>query len=88
MKHTPGPWIASVYEGGWDCVKEGDHRGQEICRLVFNNQANAKLICKAPEMVELLSQIMNSLPLRHDWLDPDIEKQAKSLLTEIYNGSG
>jgi len=37
------------------------------------------------EMLErarwLLSQIIQSLPARRDWLDPDIEKEARAAIT-------
>lgn len=48
MNHTPGPWAASSYDGGWDCVREPG--GQIIAKLGLNNPDNAALIAAAPEI--------------------------------------
>ena len=54
MAHTPGPWIDSIYENGWTCIRERSHQGQIIAKLSLNNEDNAKLIAAAPELLEAL----------------------------------
>ena len=55
--HTPGPWVRTAVDGGWDAVSPADHRILPICRLVENNPANANLITAAPDMLSALSTI-------------------------------
>ncbi len=69
MKHTPGPWIGAGpsfgdplprYINEIVTVEEDEHGGVEtICRLPFNhldaeNEANARLIAAAPDMLDAL----------------------------------
>lgn len=56
--HTPGPWIASAYYGGWDCIRAGTHDGQIIAKLDLNEPANAHLIATAPELLAILEEIV------------------------------
>jgi hypothetical protein len=62
-KHTPGPW--HVHEGGdnlasffVDSAKEGS-----VCKIAVNHheEANARLIATAPEMLEELRECRKEL---------------------------
>ena len=71
MKHTPGPWEAKVCinkHGGWRSPSQEVNIGNGNSLIAtYNtdymeypsdeeNEANARLIAKAPEMYELLKQ--------------------------------
>ena len=58
-QHTPGPWSAS--NEGWGCFYVRDADGQQLIWLGDSsrfgkgeNEANARLIAAAPEMMEAL----------------------------------
>lgn len=57
MGHTPGPWIPSAYEGGWDCVRDATNQGI-VCKLSENNPANMYLIAAAPDLLAALEAIV------------------------------
>ena len=59
VRHTPGPWFQSSYEGGWDCVREAG--GQIVCKLVLNEPANARLIAAAPDMLSALLYVRDMI---------------------------
>ena len=58
--HTPGPWSHVAVEGGWDGVKSGDGL---ICRLAYNNPANAQLIAASPDLLDALWLMMETVSL-------------------------
>lgn len=49
-QHSPGPWRQVSVAGGWDGVAPVGSK-LEICQLVENNPANARLIAAAPELL-------------------------------------
>lgn len=56
--HTPGPWL--FHEGlGWCLVKAGN---REVLKYMHSpdheNQANARLIAAAPELLEVLEDLL------------------------------
>lgn len=62
--HTPGPW--EVFDGGEHLTISPTWGGFTICRMheLYNDEtiaANARLIAAAPEMLELLTEVRNSL---------------------------
>lgn len=80
---TPGPWLIDgtyVYEDDAtgrtiaDCRRSTRHMGE--CR------ANARLIAAAPDLRYVLSRILEDLPVRRDWLDPDIEKMGRDAIAK------
>lgn len=53
-KHTPGPWIVGTFPTGASDVRSAD---SEICLCKSDfedNQANARLIAAAPDLLEAL----------------------------------
>jgi hypothetical protein len=67
-KHTPGPWVAAPYEGYGPrtTVRQGCERtGMRIAstfettspRNIERNEANARLIAAAPELLQALMAI-------------------------------
>lgn len=88
-QHTPGPWIGAGpsfgdplprYTDEIVTVDEDEHGGVEtICRLPFNhldaeNEANARLIAAAPDMLDALQFAIRF----HDQLTPsDVERMRK-----------
>ena len=67
MKHTPGPWevleVESVVGGGWDIV---DEKGNSI---FTDNNANARLIASAPELLEACKKAVQFLDDGNDALE-------------------
>lgn len=85
--HTPGPWSFDKY---WRIV---DPQGKPIevtnvslpCGHVPATHvawANSALFVAAPDLLEALKQIIDSLPQRRDWLDPVIEAMAKDAIAK------
>lgn len=89
-KFTPGPWKINKRASGSIVSETG--RGIADCSQYFTNadngehikenEANARLIVLAPDMFFVLSQIMDDLPEKRDWLNPDLERLIKNLLKE------
>ena len=81
-KHTPGPWKHVAVSGGWDGV--ADSHGNEICRLVLNEPANATLIAAAPELLQALDHAARSLLSMNLWLKDhpncDVSDGARDIL--------
>ena len=57
-------------------------RGQGYAAPDPRGQANARLISAAPELLAALRCIVADLPLSRDWLDPDLEKQARAAIAK------
>jgi len=59
---TPGPWVCSPQNNNpfcaWD-VKAPNEVNGYICTTSGNAKANARLIAAAPEMIELLQEILS-----------------------------
>ena len=61
-KHTPGPW--HIHEGGDNLhsfVVDSANEGS-VCKIAVNHheEANARLIAAAPELLELLEAIIQT----------------------------
>ena len=62
-KHTPGPWEAVYNDHYWDIKLEGSYeRIGDTCTSQFlssgdNEEANARLIAAAPELLEALGTL-------------------------------
>jgi hypothetical protein len=56
-KYTPGPWIATRRNDGWEVTDE--KLDADVCIVPLDELAegDAQLIAKAPEMYELLKKI-------------------------------
>lgn len=62
MKHTPAPWAVSYEASPAICVHGSDH--QRLAEIwlrgdIEKEEANARLIAAAPEMVEALKDILS-----------------------------
>jgi hypothetical protein len=56
-KHTPGPWKAQMregYVGQWEVVSTCETEWWIADAAPYNEQANARLIAAAPELLEAL----------------------------------
>lgn len=66
-KHTPGPWNvlpAENEQGGFDIDSEyGYHIAETIGGLDYEEEANARLIAAAPDLLEALIRL---LPMAED----------------------
>ena len=98
-QHTPGPWIVWVMQDGSDGILPEDHlAGQQIQTVIARvhhasvkvQGANARLIAKAPEMLQLL-QAIGTFTVAARWQTGAISKdlvagwieEARNLLREI-----
>jgi len=58
MKHTPGPWIVSLWENEiFVRALDDENECADICTMTDDEedmQANARLIAAAPELLEAL----------------------------------
>lgn len=56
-KHTPGPWIAKAGIGRWNVTTSAAPRSFNICSINTDREeqeANARLIAAAPDLLEAL----------------------------------
>ena len=82
-KHTPGPWVGAGPSFGdplprytTEIVTEWEDEDEQrpvICTLPFRhydheNEANARLIAAAPELLEALEEIMKQTDQRSNYL--------------------
>lgn len=93
--HTPGPWTAVPQnDGSAVIVHRYDIGGNAlrtrlICHVTVNDafkkeaQENIRLISECPQLLWALKRIMQDLPRRRDWLDPEVEQIAKETLAKI-----
>ncbi len=87
-QHTPGPWNKVTNSSGRTYRVEGC--GETVASFpimgtsidVQENEANARLIAAAPELLQAITQIINDLPQRRDWLDPALEQYARAAIAK------
>lgn len=48
-----------------------------------NSKANAQAIAELPNLILVLKRIINDLPAKRDWLDPEIKRAARELLKKV-----
>lgn len=78
-KHT-WRYVRSGYgssNGDFDIVNES---GGRIASTPYEDKA--RLFTAAPELLFCLTQIMNDLPAKRDWLDPALEAAARAALAK------
>ncbi len=58
----------------------------ELVQIIEAQDKQIARLCKAEAKLAraawLMRQLLGSLPARRDWLDPEIEKEAKALASE------
>ncbi len=62
--HTPGPWCAQKARGGWT-IRQLRKLGS-IPKLIghIKSDADADLICAAPDMLEALQHVLGELDVK------------------------
>ena len=90
--HTPGPWVAM----GKAVYTESDNPTREILWGGHNTRsasdeekkANARLIAAAPEMYEVLSELLDTLGLSRGYgFDEEYDK-VREVLDKVEGGEG
>jgi hypothetical protein len=93
-EHTPGPWKIAPGEyndpdqgegDAWGSVITEDPAGWYVATVEYHPgdgdpEANARLIAAAPDLLWALRVILDDLPSKRDWLDPDVEKAARAAI--------
>jgi hypothetical protein len=84
-KHTPGPWsFRRNYDGSLDFFAEDGTRVILCNARLVNQDANARMIAAAPELLESLQGLM------HEWTTPteylDAAKAARAAITKATGG--
>ena len=85
--HTQGPWVAM----GKAVYTESDNPTREILWGGHNTRsasdeekkANARLIAAAPEMYEVLSELLETLELSKDYGFDDEYEKVRSILDKV-----
>ena len=60
MTHTPGPWKATSGPYRWNIVTTGKPRGFNVCAINtdrIEQEANARLIAEAPELLDFARRV-------------------------------
>lgn len=81
-------WRKNEETGETDCgvyYEDFPGRADSVCRAPRYQteeqwEKDASLICSVHEMQYLLRRILGDLPLKRDWLDPEIEKRIKQVV--------
>ena len=86
--HTPGPWYAhGTKVSTWETQDEIDFHGDEVIAET-GYSANARLIAAAPEMYEVLSELLDTLEMSKGYgFDEEYEK-AREVLAKVEGGEG
>lgn len=79
MTHTPGPWHFGKYADRVTATEDSDGR-DSICHVYGNQQANARLIAAAPEMLNALQQFIS-------FQDADDNVVSGEQLEQLYNSA-
>jgi hypothetical protein len=87
LKHTKGEWIADKEEGNWEVYC---NRTRNICSIKnrisiegnSENEANAKLIASAPELLEALIEAEKTIS---SYDNNFRDEKVKSLITNAIN---
>lgn len=77
--YTPGPWSVTIFEsGGKPIVQRGDSGGFQVSGFCTKTQnADARLISAAPDLLEALEDAVSWFCQLDDWSgvgDPNIGK--------------
>lgn len=79
MAHTPGPWIMSYSNDGRHHIYAHGQIATVDSLWDANEQdANARLIALAPDMLALLTEVATVLPLYFDCLDDTSDTLART----------
>ena len=90
MKHTSGPWGAfedencwGVYSGDWES-EDSEELAQEIY-----NEADARLMAAAPDLLTALVQVLNHFaPMRSSLkIEQDVINAADAAINKALGGS-
>lgn len=82
-EHTPGPWESfRVRDGNYKglYVKQSRYKGLFLVRHTFDGiqaEANVKLMAAAPDMHEVLSEILTAVAL----IDAPLDKNILTIIT-------
>jgi hypothetical protein len=80
-KHTPGPWINLSNLIVYDSDDGGPFRS--ICQMnENNNEANARLVAAAPELLDALDQLVDLMWFGSREELEEIEKYARAVLAK------
>lgn len=97
-KHTPGPWTAERCDTGMEILDMNQESVAVACHYgdpysSIREEANAKLIAAAPELLEALEEILSAwekLPEGHyppaivqNWLAQDVQPAMDTVRTAI-----
>ena len=68
MKHTPGPWKSVDIQKGYLITNSDESYDIAVVRNIgqHDNQANARLIAAAPELMEALYQLIDAADCSDD----------------------
>ena len=85
--HTPGPWHDSG-NPEYEIYKGNNPIASVIPSFTAEDEANARLIAAAPEMFEVLSELLDTLEMSKGYgFDEEYEKLRK-VLAKVEGGEG
>lgn len=79
--HTPGPWTHKATAGDHDFAVYPEATGRDVALVRDFNEANARLIAAAPEMLEALQQLYEHCSMVHKhWGDGSNQREADAAI--------
>lgn len=81
MQHTPAPWVHNIV---WGLINSKE---TEICALHNGNQANARLIAAAPEMLKALRDAAEVMELAKQYFPKSIRNDDRFALLNVQTNS-
>ncbi len=101
-KHTPGPWIAAPFSSVVGCpilaqpdrskdtfLVAGTRSAMATDHAGFRAEveANASLIAAAPELLEFVCEVLESMERAH-WSDDPVAEKARALIAKATGRTG
>ena len=77
--HTPGPWAAGLFAGNHQASVHSEATGRTVALVYDPDNADARLIAAAPELLEALRDLQASV---QKWAPTIDQSRARAAITK------